>query len=166
MIYLILISGLSNTRLLLFLNHFRDSSTIPYFKGEFIWIGKEREFHQCIKEKAILILRVIIDQFLLDLLNPWCAIKLFTTWEVMISYPMTNLRISNDTLLKRGSTQTRLHRVIDDWLEKINEGELTGACLLDISKCFDSINHEILLKKLAMYGFQDVELTWFKTLKL
>ena len=105
MIYLILISGLSNTRLLLFLNHFRESSTIPYFKGAFIWIGKEREFHQCIKEREILILRVIIDQFLslgilLDLLNPWYALKLFTTWKVMTSYPMTNLRISNDTLLK------------------------------------------------------------------
>ena len=53
--------------------------------------------------------------------------------------------------------------MIDDWLENINEGELTGACLLDISKCFDSINHDILLKKLEMYGFQDVELTWFKS---
>ena len=96
---------LINTRLLLFLNHFRESSTIPYFKGAFIWIGKEREFHQCIKEKEILILRVIIDQFLslgilLDLLNPWYALKLFTTWKVMTSYPMTNLRISNDTLLR------------------------------------------------------------------
>ena len=105
MISLILISSLSNTRLLLFLNHFSESSTIPYFKGGFIRIGKEWEFHQCIKEKEILILRVIIDQFLsldilLDVLNPWCALKLFTTWKVMILYPMTNLRISNDTLLK------------------------------------------------------------------
>ena len=32
-----------------------------------------------------------------------------------------------------------------------------------ISMCFDSINHEILRKKLEMYGFQDVELTWFKS---
>ena len=50
------------------------------------------------------ILRVIIDQFLsldmlLDLLNPWCALKVFTAWKVMNSYPMTNLRISNDTLV-------------------------------------------------------------------
>ena len=42
------------------------------------------------------------------------------------------------------------------FLKGINEGELTGACLLDISKCFDSINHDILLKKLEMYRFQDV----------
>ena len=73
--------------------------------------------------------------------------------------------ISHDqsAYLKRHSTQTSLHRVIDDSLENINEGDLTGACLLDISKCFDSINHDILLKKLEMYGFQDIELNWFKS---
>ena len=53
--------------------------------------------------------------------------------------------------------------MVDDWLENINESEFTGACLLDISKCYDSINHEILLKKLEMYEFQDVEPTWFKS---
>ena len=110
MIYLILISGVSNMQLLLFLNLFRKSSMIPYLKGGFIRIGKEREFHQCIKEKEILISKVVIDQYLsldilLDLLNPWCALKLFFTWKVMISYPMTNLRISNDTLLKLAYTE-------------------------------------------------------------
>ena len=83
----------------------------------------------------------------------------------IIHYLESHDFISQDqsAYLKRHSTQTSLHRVIDDLLENINEGELTGACLLDISKCFDSINHEILLKKLEMYGFQDVELTWFKS---
>ena len=33
--------------------------------------------------------------------------------------------------------------------------------MLNISKCFDSINHDILLKKLEMYGIVDVELEWF-----
>ena len=45
-----------------------------------------------------------------------------------------------------------IHRVIDDWLEHINDGEITGACLLEISKCFDSISHIIVMKKLEMYG--------------
>ena len=65
--------------------------------------------------------------------------------------------------LKRHSTQTSLHRVIDDWLENVNDGAITGACLLDISKCFDSINHTILLKKLEMYGITCTELTWFSS---
>ena len=37
--------------------------------------------------------------------------------------------------MKRHSTQTSLHRVIDDWLEQINDNSLIGACLLDVSKC-------------------------------
>ena len=65
--------------------------------------------------------------------------------------------------LKRHSTQTSLHRVIDDWLDQINDNSLTGVCLLDISKCFDSTNHEILLKKLEMYGITGNELNWFST---
>ena len=57
------------------------------------------------------------------------------------------ISIDQSAYLKRHSTQTSLHRVIDDWLEQINDNSLTGACLLDVSKCFDSINHDILLKK-------------------
>ena len=56
--------------------------------------------------------------------------------------------------LKGHSTQTSLHRVIDDWLDNINEDQITGVCLLDISKCFDTINHSILLQKLSMYGIK------------
>ena len=41
--------------------------------------------------------------------------------------------------LKRHSTQTWFHCVIDDWLENVNDCVITGACLPDISKCFDSI---------------------------
>ena len=58
------------------------------------------------------------------------------------------ISIDQSAYLKRHSTQTSLHRVIDDWLEPINDNSLTGACLLDVSKCFDSINHDILLKKI------------------
>ena len=65
--------------------------------------------------------------------------------------------------LKRHSTQISLHRVIDDWLDQMNDNSLTGACLLDISQCFDSIKHEILLKKLEMYGIIDNELNWFSS---
>ena len=56
-----------------------------------------------------------------------------------------------------------LHRVVDDWLEQINGNSLTGACLLDISKCFDSINHEILLKRLEMYGITGNKFDWFSS---
>ena len=37
---------------------------------------------------------------------------------------------------------------------------VTGTCLFDISKRFDSINHTIRLKKLEMYGINSTELKW------
>ena len=65
--------------------------------------------------------------------------------------------------LKGHSTQTSLHRVIDDWLDNINEDKIIGMCLLDISKCFETINHSILLQKLSIYGTKHQELKWFSS---
>jgi hypothetical protein len=63
--------------------------------------------------------------------------------------------------LKNRSTQTALHKVVDDLLDNINEGEINAMCFFDLSKCFDTIDHHILLQKLAKYGIQNAELTWF-----
>ena len=65
--------------------------------------------------------------------------------------------------LKGYSTPTSLHRVIDHWLENINEKQITGVCLLDISKCFDTISHSILIQKLSMYGIKQQELKWLSS---
>ena len=61
------------------------------------------------------------------------------------------------------NTQTALHRVIDDWLYNISDGNLTGVCSFDITKCFDTINHAILLKKMSFYGFKDHASKWFQS---
>ena len=36
-------------------------------------------------------------------------------------------------------------------------------CLFDIRKCFDTINHDILLRKLHKYGIRNCELKWFES---
>ena len=63
--------------------------------------------------------------------------------------------------LKGHSTQTSLHCVLDDWYENMDEGEYTAACVFDISKCFDCINHSLLLSKLEKYGIRNTALKWF-----
>ena len=47
--------------------------------------------------------------------------------------------------LRFHSTQKCLHRIIDDWLEAMNEQELFAVTFLHIQKCFDTIDHEILI---------------------
>ena len=45
----------------------------------------------------------------------------------------------------------------------MNNREITGMCLLDIRKCFDTTNHDILLRKLHKYGIRYCELKWFES---
>ncbi len=54
------------------------------------------------------------------------------------------------------------HNVISDILDGFNVNEITTLCFIDLQKCFDTIDHSILLKKLNMYGFTGTTLNWFK----
>ena len=73
------------------------------------------------------------------------------------------ITVDQSAYLKRHSTQTSLHRLIDDILENRNNNEITGLCFLDIQKCFDTIDHTILLDKLTHYGIRTSELKWFQS---
>ena len=88
--------------------------------------------------------------------------------EKLVQKQVMNYLDENDLItddqsayLKHHNTQTSLHRVTNDWLWNINDGLITAMCALDISKCFDTINHQILLKKLKFYGFNDNAIKWF-----
>ncbi len=81
----------------------------------------------------------------------------------LLDYLLLKCLISQDqsAYLKNHSTLTSLHRIIDDWFDAINNDEFTGVCFLDVAKCFDSINHELLLQKLIKYGIKGNEHSWF-----
>ena len=53
------------------------------------------------------------------------------------------------------STNLCLSFLTDKILKGFDEGLLTGMILIDLQKAFDTINHEILLKKLEAIGFSD-----------
>ena len=44
----------------------------------------------------------------------------------------------------------------------IDQGCLTGAVFIDLHKAFDTVNHEVLLKKLRGVGVTNLEYEWFK----
>ncbi len=40
----------------------------------------------------------------------------------------------------------------DDWLSNIDSGNVTGLIYIDVRKAFDTVNHRIMIQKLAAYG--------------
>lgn len=54
---------------------------------------------------------------------------------------------------KKFSTAVALINVLDDILQATDKQLMTALVLLDFSKAFDSINHELTVSKLKFYGF-------------
>ena len=50
------------------------------------------------------------------------------------------------------SRHTALASLVDQLLSTINENKFCGAVFVDFAKAFDVIDHDFLLRKLAVYG--------------
>ena len=61
------------------------------------------------------------------------------------------------------STQTCLIDVSDYLLDNMSSGLFTGAVFLDLKKAFDTVHHNVLIKKLESVGMQGLELEWFSS---
>ena len=51
------------------------------------------------------------------------------------------------------NTQTALLSLMEKWKSILDKKGFSGAVLMDFSKAFDTINHEILIAKLDAYSF-------------
>lgn len=61
------------------------------------------------------------------------------------------------------STIDAVERVVDEALRGFEGRGITGATLCDLSKAFDTVDHDILLKKLEFYGVTGVSLKFFES---
>ena len=52
------------------------------------------------------------------------------------------------------SSQHVLLRLIEEWKRHLDENLIVGAVLMDLSKAFDCIPHDLLIAKMAAYGVE------------
>ena len=64
---------------------------------------------------------------------------------------------------KNHSTDTCLSFLNEKILKDFDDGLVTGMILINLQKVFDTINHDILLKKLSIIGFSDHTVKWFQS---
>ena len=59
------------------------------------------------------------------------------------------------------STATCLLKNTDDWYKGMDTGNLVGMVYIGLKKAFDTVDHQILCRKLGSYGVLHRELAWF-----
>ena len=78
--------------------------------------------------------------------------------EQIMSFMETKFSPSLSAYRKGYSTQQVLIRLIEEWKNKLDKNYVVGAVLMDLSKAFDCIPHDLIIAKLSAYGFDQSSL--------
>ena len=109
-----------------------------------------------------------------DLLTNYRPVSLLPTSSKLIEPVIRSLLSSyldgNDLLYplqsgfrKRHSTATILLRATSDWYWALDNGLYVGVLFLDVTKAFDTVDHNVLISKLSSYGVSSPSLQWFES---
>ena len=79
------------------------------------------------------------------------------------SYLSENKILSQSGFRPKLSTSTALAFFTDSILDNADNGLTTASVFLDLSKAFDTVGHNILLRKLKLIGLDNKSLNWFES---
>ena len=63
---------------------------------------------------------------------------------------------------KGKGTDTAVMELVRELFSNINSNDISSVLFLDYSKAFNTVNHQILLRKMSMYGFSNNVCMWFE----
>src|ERR1700733_14618186 len=102
--------------------------------------------------------------------NSYTSVKIFSvhtygpSWRLYNYTTKRNILFPSQHGFRSGhSTSMALLNMQDKITQAIDNNEFSIGIFLDVSKAFDAVNHEILLKKLENYGIRGIPLLWFKS---
>ena len=127
-----------------FPNELKISQVIPLFKSG--------DPMQLINYRPVSILSVFSELFEYVMYNR--LISFLKKYNILFKYQFG--------FREKHGTNSALITLVDKILKSWNKGEYVLGLFLDLSKAFDSINHEILINKLYCYGNRGNVLTWFR----
>ena len=131
----------------------------PILQGHFNATISQNDFPETLKAGDILSLYNKDDNFIKKLYRPITVLpsasKIYE--RLMESQMKAFARCFLNSLLcglrENYSTQHALLRFIEDCRRALDSGNTAGAVLMDLSKAFDYLNHDLLIAKLEAYGF-------------
>ena len=89
-----------------------------------------------------------------SILNTFSKIYEKVIKNQLVSYFDKYLSLFISAYRKNSSTQQVLIRLLEEWREKLDENFIVGAVLMDLSKAFGCIFHDLIIAKLAVYGVE------------
>ena len=96
----------------------------------------------------------------ISLLSSISKIYEYVIFHQLLNYMDTNKLFYNDQygFRPRHSTELAAVRFVTDLIKDMDNYKIPTTVLIDLSKAFDTLNHDILLSKLGYYGVSGVEL--------
>ncbi|PFX13026.1 putative RNA-directed DNA polymerase from transposon BS [Stylophora pistillata] len=113
------------------------------------------------KKQALTAVRKVLSNILPDLDCTVCCKKTVTIANLYFLDSNSIIHHSQSGNRRHHSTETALLHYTDELLKSMDDKKISVIVLLDMSKAFDSIRHDLLINKLHKLGVSFATCSWF-----